>query len=107
MSTSSYLLSRSIETQVVRPASAPIWTVFMGTSSLAEGCTRGAEAEPHGREFGGAGSWLLGFSAASRAATRAWSFSSAQAPTSQSSRIMRTPLEMATLRPGTHNGTPS
>jgi hypothetical protein len=45
MSTSFYLLSRSPEIWVVCPASAPTWTVFMGTSSLPEGCTQGAETE--------------------------------------------------------------
>jgi hypothetical protein len=45
MSASSYLLSRSLEIWVVSVASAPIWTVFTGTPSLIEGCTRGDEAE--------------------------------------------------------------
>jgi hypothetical protein len=56
MSASSYLLSRSPEIWVVYPASVSTWTVFMGTSSLPEGCTRGAETEPRWREPGGAGS---------------------------------------------------
>jgi hypothetical protein len=46
MTVSSYLLSKSPETQVVCPASAPTWTIFTGTSSLTEGCTQGAETEP-------------------------------------------------------------
>jgi hypothetical protein len=83
MSVSSYLLSRSPEMQVVCPASVPTWTVFMGMSSLPERCTWGAETEPRWRELGGAGSWPPGSSAASQAAARAWSFSSAQAPTSR------------------------
>jgi hypothetical protein len=45
MSVSSYLLSRSPEIQVVCLASVLTWTVFMGTSSLPEGCMWGAEAE--------------------------------------------------------------
>jgi hypothetical protein len=92
MSASSYLLSRSPEIRVVCPASVPIWTVFMGTSSLLEGCTRAVEAEPHWHELDGAGSWSPGFSTASRAAARAWSFSSAQTPASWSPQILRTPL---------------
>jgi hypothetical protein len=56
MSMSSYLLSRSPEIRVICPSSVSTWTVFMGTSSLPEGCTRGAEAEPRWRELGGAGS---------------------------------------------------
>jgi hypothetical protein len=56
MSVSSYLLSKSSEIRVVGPASALTWTVFMGTSSLLEGCMRGAETEPHWRELGGVGS---------------------------------------------------
>jgi hypothetical protein len=52
-----YLLSRSPEIQVVCPASVLTWTVFMGTSSLSEGCTWGAETEPHRRKLGGEGSW--------------------------------------------------
>jgi hypothetical protein len=56
MSVSSYLLSKSSETRVVSPASALTWTIFMGTSSLPEGCMRGAETEPHWRELGGVGS---------------------------------------------------
>jgi hypothetical protein len=47
MRVSSYLLSRSLEIRVVYPASVLTWTVFTGTSTLPEGCTRGAEAEPH------------------------------------------------------------
>jgi hypothetical protein len=47
MSASFYLLSRSPEIRVVYPASVSTWTVFTGMSSLLEGCTRGAETEPH------------------------------------------------------------
>jgi hypothetical protein len=79
MSASSYLLSRSLETRAVWPASAPTWIVLMGASSLAEGCTLGAEAEPLWRELGGARSWPPSSAAALRATARGWSFSSAQA----------------------------
>jgi hypothetical protein len=65
MSASFYLLSRSLEIRVVCPASVLTWMVFTGTSSLPEGCTRGAEAELRWRELGGAGSWPPGSSAAS------------------------------------------
>jgi hypothetical protein len=65
MSASSYLLSRSPEIQVVYPASVLIWTVFTGTSSLPEGYTRGAEAEPRWCKLDGAGSCPPGSSAAS------------------------------------------
>jgi hypothetical protein len=54
-SANSYLLFRSPEIRVVYPASVPTWMVIMGTSSLPEGCTRGAEAELRWRELGGAG----------------------------------------------------
>jgi hypothetical protein len=53
---SSYLLSRSPEIRVVCLASVPTWTVFMGMSSLPEGCTWGAETGPRFHEIGGAGS---------------------------------------------------
>jgi hypothetical protein len=43
MSTSSYLSRRFPTMRVVWVASAPIWMAFMETSSLSEGCTRGAE----------------------------------------------------------------
>jgi hypothetical protein len=56
MSASSYLLSRSPEIRVVCPALAPTWMVFTGTSSLPEGCTRGAKIEPCWRELGDVGS---------------------------------------------------
>jgi hypothetical protein len=82
MSASSYLLPRSPEIRVVCPASVPTWTIFMGMSSLPEGCTRGAETEPRWHELGGAGSCLPGSLAASRAAASAYSFSNAQAPAS-------------------------
>jgi hypothetical protein len=65
MSVSSYLLSRSPEIRVVCPASVLTWTVFMGMSSLPEGCTWGAETEPCWRDLGGAGSWLPSSSATS------------------------------------------
>jgi hypothetical protein len=55
MSASSYLLSRSPETWVVYLASGPTWTVFTGTSSLSEGCMRGAETEPRWHELSGKG----------------------------------------------------
>jgi hypothetical protein len=55
-SVSSYLLSRSPEIRVVCIASVLTCTVFMGMSSLPEGCTRGAEAESRWRELDGAGS---------------------------------------------------
>jgi hypothetical protein len=54
MSVCSYLLSRSPEALIVCPALAPTWMVFMGTSSLPEGCTRGVVFEPRWRELGGA-----------------------------------------------------
>jgi hypothetical protein len=56
MSVSSYLLSISPEIRVVYPASVLTWTVFTRTSSLPEGCMRGAETEPRWHELGGAGS---------------------------------------------------
>jgi hypothetical protein len=84
MSVCSYLLSRSPEALIVCPALAPTWMVFMGTSSLPEGCTRGVVSEPRWRELGGAESWPPGSSVASRATTGAWSFSSAWAPASRS-----------------------
>jgi hypothetical protein len=92
MSVSSYLLSRSPEIRVVCPASVLTWTVFTGMSSLPEGCMQGAETEPCWCELGRVGSWPPGSSAASQAAARAWSFSSAQAPTSRSPQILRTTL---------------
>jgi hypothetical protein len=52
---SSHLLSGSPEIRVVYPASTLTWTVFMGTSSLLEGCTWGAETELCWRELGGMG----------------------------------------------------
>jgi hypothetical protein len=65
MNTSSYLLFRSPKTRVVYPASAPTWMIFTGTSSLPEGCTRGAETKLRWRyELGDVGSWPLGSAAA-------------------------------------------
>jgi hypothetical protein len=63
-----------------------------GDIFLGRGLHVGAKAEPHWHELGGAGSWPPGSAAASGAAARAWSFSSAQAPMSRSPRILRTPL---------------
>jgi hypothetical protein len=80
MSVSSYLPSRSPEIWVVCPTLVSTWMVFTGTSSLPEGCMWGAETEPRWRELDGAGSWPPGSSVTSRAAARAWSFSSTQAP---------------------------
>jgi hypothetical protein len=42
---SSYLLPKFPTMWVVWVASTPIWTIFTGTSSLSEGCTRGAKDE--------------------------------------------------------------
>jgi hypothetical protein len=56
--------------------------VFMGMSSLLEGCTRGANDKPHWRELEGAWTGLLGPTAASCCAAKAWSFSSVGMPTS-------------------------
>jgi hypothetical protein len=54
MSVSSYLSHKFPVMRVVWAASASIWTTFMGTSSLFEGCTWGAEDETHWCELDGA-----------------------------------------------------
>jgi hypothetical protein len=92
MSVGSYLSSRSPMMRVVWTASVPIWMVFMGTPSLSEGCTWGAEVEPRWRELEGATGWSPCPAVASWAAARAWSFSSAETPVVQSQRILITPL---------------
>jgi hypothetical protein len=56
MTVSSYLSPRFPMMWVVWAASAPIWMTFMGTSSLSEGYTRGAEDEMCWRELDG--SWF-------------------------------------------------
>jgi hypothetical protein len=85
MSVSSYLLSKSPAMRVVWAASVLIWMVFMGTSTLLEGCTWGADDEPRWHEPEGSWRRLLGPAAASCWAARVWSFSSAETPTLQSS----------------------
>jgi hypothetical protein len=90
MSVSSYLLYRSPMMRVVLAASIPIWTVFTGTPSLTKGCTQDVDVESCWRELDGTGSWPLSPTVVSRAAARAWSFSSAETPASQSPWTLRT-----------------
>jgi hypothetical protein len=80
MSASFYLSPRSPTMWVVWAASLLIWMVFTGKPSLSEGCTRGAEAEPHWCEVEGVGSWSLPLAVPLWATTRTWSFSNAETP---------------------------
>jgi hypothetical protein len=88
MSASSYLSPRFPVMRVVWVASAPIWMTFMGTSSLSEGCTRGAEDETHWHELNGAWSGAPWPAATSWVTASVWSFSSAKMWVVWSPRIL-------------------
>jgi hypothetical protein len=98
MSTSSYLSPRSLMMRVVWAASMLIGVVFMGTPSLSKGYTQGAEVEMRWRKFDGAGSWSPCLAVASRAAAKAWSFSSAETHDVRSPWILMISLDASIFR---------
>jgi hypothetical protein len=77
---------------VVWVASVLIWMIFTGMSSLFEGYTRGADAEPHWCELEGAWSCPSWPVAASYSATSTWSFSNVETLMERSPWTLMTPL---------------
>jgi hypothetical protein len=92
MIVSSYLLPKFPTMWVVWAASALIWTIFTGTSSLSEGCTWGAKDETCWCELDGAWFGAPWPAAALWATASAWSFSSADTLAEQSPWIFMMPL---------------
>jgi hypothetical protein len=89
MSALSYFSPRLPPMRVVWEASAPTWTVFMGTSSVSDGRTLGALARALAREVEGSDPWAPAAGASPVAS--AWSFSTATTAAARSLWTVRTP----------------